>query len=49
VLPTTLSTFNGIDPNGNWALFVRDQVAGPGVAAGSISGGYTLTITPRPE
>ena len=48
-LPTSLSTFNGTNPNGNWGLYIRDNVAGPGATTGNLAGGYTLTITPRPE
>lgn len=40
--PGELSTFNGTNPNGAWALYVADYVAGGDV--GSI-GGWTLTIT----
>ncbi len=37
-----LSTFNGTNPNGTWALYVRDDF---GSQSGSISGGWTLRIT----
>jgi subtilisin-like proprotein convertase family protein len=37
-----LSTFNGVNPNGVWNLWVVDSVASTG---GSIGGGWTLTIT----
>jgi subtilisin-like proprotein convertase family protein len=43
---TLASTFNGIDPNGAWNLFVRDFSSGDG---GSFAGGWALTIaTPDP-
>jgi subtilisin-like proprotein convertase family protein len=37
-----LSTFDGLDPNGTWSLFVVDSFA---AESGSIAGGWTLTIT----
>jgi subtilisin-like proprotein convertase family protein len=39
---TSLSDFNGTNPNGTWSLFVADDVAGD---VGSIASGFTLTIT----
>lgn len=39
---TNLSVFNGTDPNGVWRLYVVDD---EGLDAGSISGGWSLTIT----
>lgn len=39
---TTLSTFNGLDPNGTWNLFIVDDASGD---SGSVSGGWTLSIT----
>jgi len=39
---TELAFFNGIDPNGTWSLFVVDDQGG---GAGSISGGWSITIT----
>jgi subtilisin-like proprotein convertase family protein len=39
---TTLSVFDGIDPQGDWSLYVLDWVAND---AGSISGGWELTLT----
>jgi len=39
---TTLSTFNGTNPNGTWRLWVRDQFA---VDDGSIAGGWSISIT----
>ena len=39
---TTLSGFNGTDPNGTWSLYVFDD--GPG-DSGSFAGGWSLTIT----
>jgi subtilisin-like proprotein convertase family protein len=38
----TLSVFNGTNPNGTWSLFVVDDA---GIDTGSISGGWSLTIT----
>ncbi len=40
---TALSIFRNADPNGVWQLFVVDDAAGN---AGSISGGWSLQITP---
>lgn len=40
--PGDLNNFNGTDPNGTWSLYVVDDEA---VDAGSINGGWTLTIT----
>ncbi|HEX7154497.1 MAG TPA: M36 family metallopeptidase [Thermoanaerobaculia bacterium] len=37
-----LSAFNGVNPNGNWSLYVVDDAA---TDLGSISGGWSLTIT----
>lgn len=39
---TALSTFDGLDPNGDWRLFVVDEVFS---ADGAVSGGWELTIT----
>lgn len=39
---TTMSAFNGIDPNGTWSLYVVDRFSGD---AGSIRSGWELTIT----
>ncbi len=38
----TLSSFRGIDPNGVWRLFVRDDTTGD---FGAISNGWSLNIT----
>ena len=38
---TPLSVFNGIDPNGDWALYVRDDAP---AEPGDISGGWSLTL-----
>ncbi|WP_156142445.1 proprotein convertase P-domain-containing protein [Rossellomorea aquimaris] len=37
-----LSNFNGLNPNGTWSLFVVDNA---GIDAGSISNGWSITIT----
>ena len=39
---TSLSIFNGVNPNGTWSLYVVDDA---GVDVGSISGGWSLSIT----
>jgi subtilisin-like proprotein convertase family protein len=39
-----LSTFNGINPNGEWRLFIVDDGAGD---AGNLSDGWSLTITAK--
>jgi len=39
---TTLSVFNGANPNGAWYLYVLDDSAGQ---AGEIAGGWSLSIT----
>lgn len=38
---TTLSVFNGTNPNGTWSLYVMDDLGGD---SGSIAGGWTLTL-----
>jgi subtilisin-like proprotein convertase family protein len=43
---TTLSVFNGTDPNGTWSLFVVDDVVAD---RGEITGGWSLTITTVPD
>ncbi|MBK0326952.1 VPLPA-CTERM sorting domain-containing protein [Rhodobacteraceae bacterium F11138] len=37
-----LSAFNGLDPNGNWSLYVFDDAGGD---RGRIAGGWSLDIT----
>lgn len=39
---TALSTFNGLNPNGTWALYVADDFT---TDDGSISGGWSIQIT----
>jgi hypothetical protein len=39
---TLSSTFNGLDPNGTWKLFVQDFSGGD---VGTISGGWSLDLT----
>src|SRR5262245_41451819 len=39
---TTLATFNGQSPNGQWQLFIVDDASGD---TGSIGGGWSITIT----
>ena len=39
---SALSTFDGLDPNGDWRLFVVDDIF---AIDGAISGGWELTIT----
>ena len=43
---TSLSAFNGTDPNGTWRLYVADDFAGQGL--GSISGGRSLDLSTGP-
>jgi cysteine-rich repeat protein len=44
---TTLSTFNGTDPNGTWSLYVFDHA---GADSGYMAGGWCLSIIqPQPE
>lgn len=40
---TFASIFNGIDPNGNWSLYIMDDA---GADEGACNGGWTLNITP---
>lgn len=44
----TLSAFAGTAANGNWSIYIRDNAAGPGAAAGSVNAGVSLTIRSRP-
>jgi len=39
---TTLASFNGINPNGTWSLWVRDDASGD---AGSLIGGWSIIVT----
>jgi subtilisin-like proprotein convertase family protein len=39
----TLSVFNGVDPNGDWKLYVVDDCSSDG---GSIAGGWSVNINP---
>ncbi len=41
---TPLKIFDGLDPNGEWQLFIRDDEPGFG---GIVSGGWKLVITAR--
>lgn len=43
---TTLSTFNGTDPNGTWSLYVVDDT---GSDSGSIGSGWCLQIATNPD
>jgi subtilisin-like proprotein convertase family protein len=40
--PVTLSVFDGTDPNGDWQLYVIDDVSDD---SGSIANGWSLTVT----
>ena len=42
---TALATFNGLNPNGSWRLFVADDFAT--ADGGSFAGGWSLTIKAR--
>lgn len=43
---SSLGTFNGIDPNGTWGIYVYDdETNGSPQAGGGINGGWALTIT----
>jgi len=44
--PTSLGVFNGLIGNGTWSLYVLDENGGD---AGSISGGWSLSITSVPD
>ena len=37
-----LSTFNSIDPNGTWSLYIVDEAQGD---SGSVAGGWSLAVT----
>jgi subtilisin-like proprotein convertase family protein len=39
---TTLSAFNGLNPNGTWSLYVLDDAASD---SGGIAGGWSLKFT----
>lgn len=41
-----LSVFNGLDPNGDWRLFVNDDGGGD---VGSIAGGWSLAFNSPPD
>jgi len=41
---SALSAFNGLNPNGNWSLFVVDDVGGD---IGAFAGGWTINIYTR--
>ena len=43
---STLSAFNGTNPNGTWNLYVLDDTQGN---AGVLAGGWSLTVTAVPE
>ena len=43
---SALSVFNGTNPNGAWNLYVLDDTQGN---AGSMAGGWSLTVTAVPE
>lgn len=43
---STLSLFNGINPNGTWNLYVLDDTQGN---AGTMAGGWSLTVSAVPE
>ena len=38
----TFAVFDGVNPNGNWSLYVTDDIDSD---SGSIAGGWTITIT----
>jgi subtilisin-like proprotein convertase family protein len=40
--PLDLSVFNGIDPNGIWSLYIKDDA---NVDGGDLSGGWTLNLS----
>lgn len=43
---TSLATFAGIDPNGTWTLYIRDDAAGD---VHTFAGGWALNLTAVPE
>ena len=47
--PAMLSSFEGIDPSGNWNLFICDVSAGGSSTLNSWSLQFVNTVTPVPE
>ena len=45
---SALSAFAGINPNGNWKLYIRDNNPGPGTTPGALAGGFSIDIITRP-
>lgn len=45
-MPTTLETLAGRNPNGRWAIFIRDDTAG---GAGTIAQGWELSVETAPS
>jgi len=39
---SALSAFNGVSPNGNWQMYIVDDLSGDG---GTLAGGWSITIT----
>ncbi|MCX6916424.1 MAG: hypothetical protein NT167_25835 [Verrucomicrobia bacterium] len=46
---TSLASFNGADPNGNWTIFFADMAGGPAGTSSSTLAGWGLEITAVPE